>query len=68
MRVDHYLTRKACATWPRALVVDERGRFTLRRPDRDDVVLADEPTPPERRFSAAREALRQLAAHEGGAG
>jgi hypothetical protein len=66
MRIDHYLTRKAARAWPRALVVDEDGRFTLRRPDRSDVVLADVPTPIERRFHAAREALRQLAEYETG--
>lgn len=62
MRIDHYLTRKAAAVWPGAVVEDHARVFVLRRPGIEPVVLADDPTPLPKRFAAAREALRQLVA------
>lgn len=58
-RVDSYLTRKAAAVWPGALVEDRARVFVLVRPGHEDLVLAGEPTPLDRRFTTAKEALGQ---------
>ena len=62
-RVDNYLTRKAAARWPRALVLETPDRaFLLIRHGEEPLVLSGPPTPMERRFRAAKEALLQTIA------
>ena len=63
-KIDAYLTRKAAAVWPGALVEDWERTFLLQRPNRQAIVLAGEPTPLPKRFKAAKEALLQAIAAE----
>lgn len=66
-RIDNFLTRKAARVWPGALVTDHAHVWTLRRSGHEDVTLAaDPPTPADRLFPTAREALYQLIDHETG--
>lgn len=63
-KIDAYLTRKAAAVWPGALVEDWDRTFLLQRAGRQAVILSGEPTPLPKRFKAAKEALLQAIAAE----
>lgn len=64
VRIDAYLSRKAAAVWPGAVVEDRSRVFVLVRPTGPEVVLAGEPTPIDARFRTAKEALAQAVAAE----
>lgn len=63
-RVDAYLSGKAAACWPGAIVEDWDRVFILQRPGLPAVELAGDPIPLDKRFRSAKEALARLVAHE----
>jgi hypothetical protein len=56
-RVEIFLSRKAAATWPGAVVIETNAGFVLRRRGRPEVLLADT-------FGGAKQALALLRKNE----
>lgn len=68
-RIDAYLTRKASAVWPGAIVVSTESAWSLLKRGEtygEGTVLAGSMVPPDKRFATAREALYQLIEHSRG--